>query len=155
MSPRLDERAVAAQTALIDIVRLKLDVSRVTLRLLRDGSINLVAESIAAGVKSMRSGTQEDASRFPTYQYLQDTRDVLVQNDLRDGEIRPPQSLIDEYGTLAQMLAPVIVHHTLVGVISVHQVGRPREWSHGDIGTLKTAATAIGLLEALLAPSVP
>lgn len=146
MPPSADVPVAIAQQALLDALREQLDASRVTLRLLRDKTIQLLAESVASGVKSMRAGTQEDASRFPTYEFLEKTGQILVQDDLRQHEIRPPRSLIDEYGTLAQMLSPILAAEHMIGVISVHQVGRTRKWTETDIAALRAIAAATALL---------
>ena len=88
----------------------------------------------------MHDGTQEDAARYPTYRHLEQTHQVLVQDDLLNHEIRPPQSLIEEYHTHAQMLAPVVCDNSLIGVISVHQVGSPRQWTPADVTALSATA---------------
>jgi maleate isomerase len=136
----------ASWQALLDALREQLDASRATLRLDQNHTVQLVAESVVAGVKSMTAGTQEDASRFPTYDHVAETRQILVQDDLRESEIRPPRSLIDEYGTLAQMVSPVLVADQLAGVISVHQVGRTRRWAETDVAVLRVISAATGLL---------
>ncbi len=146
MPPPDDIPVTGTWQALLDALRDQLDASRVTLRLAQNQTVQLVAESVAAGVKSMSSGTQEDASRFPTYHYLEKTGQILAQDDLRQSETRPPRSLIDEYGTLAQMLSPILVADHMAGVISVHQVGRTREWTEADVAALRVISAATGLL---------
>jgi maleate isomerase len=146
MPPSADLPIAVAQQALLDALREQLDASRVTLRLRRNKTIQLLAESAAPGVKSMHAGTQEDASRFPTYEFLEETGQILVQDDLRQHEIRPPRSLIDEYGTLAQMLSPILTAEHMIGVISVHQVGRTRKWTDPDIAALRAISAVAALL---------
>lgn len=149
MHSATETTTTTAEEALVHALRTYLGSSRVTLRLRRRGQVALVAESLAPGVVSMRTGTQEDAAQFPTYKHLEQTRRVLVQDDLVTDPIRPPQSLIDEYHTNAQMLAPITVGDDMIGVISVHQVGTGRHWRTDEVAALSAAATSVALLERL------
>jgi GAF domain-containing protein len=149
MRSATETSATTAEETLVHALRNYLASSRVTLRLRRGGQVALVAESLAPGVISMRAGTQEDAAQFPTYQHLEHTRQVLVQDDLITDPIRPPQSLIEEYHTNAQMLAPITIGQDMIGVISVHQVGAGRHWGDDEIAALSAAATSVALLERL------
>lgn len=127
--------------------------SRTTVRLLDEGGeLRLVAESLAPGVVSMRTGPVDDPTVYGTYIYLETERRMLIQNDCRTGEPRPPDSLIDYYHVHAQMLAPVIVDGEFVGTISVHLVGETRQWDDEAIGAL---ADARARLEAELADASP
>ena len=133
-------------TTLAASLRGSLDVARVTVRLpTGDGGVGLVAEALGEGVASMRSGPQEDATRFATYEYLAEHRTTLVQGDLLSHPVRPPASLIDFYGTHAQMLAPICADGELVGVLSVHS-SEVREWRDTEVAAAETVARAIGAL---------
>lgn len=127
-------------------LRSSLGVARVTVRLPRpDGGVGLVAEALDEGVVSMRSGPQEDATRFATYEFLAEHRTTLVQGDLVAHPVRPPASLIDFYGTRAQMLAPIRSGEELLGVVSVHSL-EVREWRDTEVAAAETVAGAIGAL---------
>lgn len=116
------------------------DSSRTTLRLLDPwGRLHLVAESCAPGVQSMQEGPQIDPRPYATYQYLEQRRELLVQDDCRTGEPRPPETLISHHRVYAQMLAPVVVRGVFVGTISVHQQERSRRWSQAEIDALAAA----------------
>jgi GAF domain-containing protein len=43
----------------------------------------------------------------------------------------------------AQMLAPIVRDDRLIGVISVHYVPGPRDWSAEDVATLREAAERV------------
>lgn len=132
--------------ALAASLRGSLGAARVTVRLpTRDGGAGLVAEALGEGVRSMRSGPQEDATRFATYEFLAEHRATLVQGDLVAHPVRPPASLIDFYGTRAQMLAPICSEDELVGVVSVHSL-EVREWRDTEVAAAETVALAIGAL---------
>lgn len=114
--------------------------SRTTLRLLDEaGELHLVAEAVAPGTESMRSGPQINPMEHDTYKYLVDRREPLVQDDCRTGEPRPPESLVSHFNVYAQMLAPVLTGDDFRGTISVHCVGRTRSWSPRDLTHLEQA----------------
>ena len=107
----------------------KTHASRTTIRLCAtDGSVPLVAEACAQGVMSMAEVPVKGVVEAPTYRYLIDTQQLLIQDDLRSSHIHPPRSLIDELRVFAQMLAPVIIDGSMVATISVHQQDSPRMW---------------------------
>jgi GAF domain-containing protein len=132
-------------------LRDSLDTARVTVRLRSLDGVGLVAEALGKGVQSMRSGPQEDATRFPTYEFLAQRRETLVQRDLVEHPVRPPASLIDYYGTHAQMLAPICSDGELVGVLSVHSL-EVRDWQDADIAAAEVIARAIAALYASAPP---
>jgi len=114
--------------------------SRTTVRLCgNDGSLDLVAESLAPGAPSMYGGSPAGVREAPTYRYLETEKTLLVQEDCRNAEVAPPVSLLDEYDVRAQMLAPVIIGGRLVATISVHQQGSARRWSPADVAALEEA----------------
>lgn len=132
--------------ALATSLRDSLNTARVTVRLRSlDGGVGLVAEALAEGVQSMHSGPQEDATKFPTYEFLAQRRETLVQRDLVAHPVRPPASLIEYYGTRAQMLAPICSEGELVGVLSVHSL-EVRDWQDVDIAAVELTAKAIATL---------
>ena len=122
------------------------DCSRTTMRIVGvDGSAHLLAECRAdADVPSMagRSGGI-DPRRFPTYTYLEERRELLIQNDTRTDPVSPPPDLIEVHRVHAQMLAPLIVAGDFVGTLSVHLIGRTRDWSEEQIDALRRCRAAI------------
>jgi len=133
--------------ALATALRDSLDTARVTVRLrsLDGEGVGLVAEALADGVRSMHSGPQEDATKFPTYEFLAQRGETLVQRDLVQHPVRPPASLIEFYGTHAQMLAPIRSDGDLVGVLSVHSL-EVRDWQQADIAAAELIARAIAAI---------
>ncbi len=114
--------------------------SRTTVRLReRDGIVGLAAEALADGVPSMRQGPLIDVRAAATYQRLQRTGELLIQDDLRDADPPAPRALVEQHRVLAQMLAPIVRRGEMVGTISVHQVGARRAWSDEDVAALRAA----------------
>jgi maleate isomerase len=117
---------------------------RTTLRLdLPDlGGLDAVAaEAVAPGVQSMRDDASiRNLRGVATVRYLEEQRRPLVQNDCLSDDLAPPKELVELYGVRAQMLAPVVHEGRLAGVISVHHVAGPRQWSTEDVAALQQAA---------------
>lgn len=116
---------------------------RTTLRLQRD-QYAVVAEALAPGAWSIRGDTSIDLTKAATVEFLKRTGTVLVQEDLEAAEPAPPRELIDLYGARAQMLGPVVQDGQLVGIISVHHLAGPREWSPADRQALEDAVAEVG-----------
>ncbi len=124
------------------------DASRTTLRLdLPDQDAGLdavVAEALAPGVRSIRDDTSiRNLRDVSTVRFLEEQRRPLVQKDCLTDDLAPPSELIERYGVKAQMLAPIVRDDRLIGVISVHYVPGPRDWSSEDVAALQEAAERV------------
>lgn len=114
--------------------------SRTTLRLDEPGaSFPVVAEALATGVRSIRDATQIDVRSAPTFLYMATSHELLIQDDLLTATPAAPRQLIELYGARAQMLAPIVMDETLVGIVSVHECRRTRKWLEIDIESLRIA----------------
>lgn len=117
--------------------------SRITLRLDTPGdNFPVVAEALAAGVASIREG-RLDQRNAPTAHRLMETLDVLVQNDTLTADPPPPPELIQFYGTLAQMLGPIVSGNEVIGWLSVHENRGPRDWQADEVEALRTAMARV------------
>jgi GAF domain-containing protein len=122
--------------------------SRVTLRVdTRGEGFPVRAEALAPGVRSIRDASEIDLRRAKTFQFLERERRLLVQSDCLVAEPVVPPELIELYGVRAQMLAPLVRDGRLVGIVSVHHAGTPREWTDEEVAALE--ATAARVLENL------
>ena len=122
--------------------------SRTTLRLdlpNHDAGLDeVVAEALAPGVRSTRGNTSiRNLRDSPPIRFLEEQRTPLVQEDCSRADPAPPPELIELYGVRAQMLAPIVREGRLAGVISVHYVPGPRQWSAEDIAALREAAERV------------
>jgi maleate isomerase len=124
----------------------KTKASRTTLRLdvpERGFHVNgVVAEALAAGVKSIAAETSLQQRKSQTAGYLEQNRTILVQNDCENAVLKPPKELMQIYGTKAQMVAPVVRGADMVGWVSVHYNESSREWSSEDVAALEAAVAA-------------
>ena len=117
--------------------------SRITLRLDTPGdNFPVVAEALAPGVESIRAG-RLDQRNAPTARRLMETLDVLVQSDTLQADPPPPPELIQFYGTLAQMLGPIVADGAVIGWLSVHENRGPRDWQAHEVEALRTAMARV------------
>ena len=135
------------QEIMEDLLR-STDASRTTLRLdlpdQYDGFDVVAAEALAPGVRSISDDTSiRNLRGTSTVRFLEEQRRPLVQNDCLADDLAPPLELIELYGVRAQMLAPIVREGRLAGVISVHYVPGPRQWSAEDIAALREAAERV------------
>src|SRR5262249_51793912 len=101
---------------------------------------DVVAEAIAAGVKSLRGQTAIDQRAAGSIRWLAERHRPLVQADL-SGAVQPapPPELMSVFGVTAQMLGPVVRGGALTGWISVRYEKGVRRWSDADVKALATA----------------
>jgi len=127
------------------------DASRTTLRL--DDAQHgfhiddVAAEALAPGQNSLRGVTSINQRAAATAQWVEKNRRPLVQDDVSQGEPRPPEALVRLYGVRAQMLAPIEREGRLEGWISVHEATRTRRWSAQEQdAALQAAKQVLGAL---------
>ncbi|KZT20413.1 Asp/Glu racemase [Neolentinus lepideus HHB14362 ss-1] len=148
-----DDPALREADAVMEALLGACAASRVTLRLdvpRWNCHVDAVcAEACARGVASLRLDASLNQRAMRTVQWLERTRAVLVQGDLAATEVEPPKALVDVYGVRAQMLAPLVRGEEVYGWVSVHQVGRTRVWTEGEVGELRGAVERVeGILAA-------
>jgi maleate isomerase len=109
---------------------------------------DVAAEALAPGQNSLRGVTSINQRAAATAQWVEKNRRLLVQDDLSQGEPRPPEALVRLYGVRAQMLAPIERDGRLDGWISVHEAGSTRHWSAQEQeAVLHAAKQVLGALE--------
>jgi GAF domain-containing protein len=109
---------------------------------------DVAGEALAPGEPSLRGQTSIDQRAAATAQWVEKNRRLLVQDDLSQGEPRPPEALVRLYGVRAQMLAPIERDGRLDGWISVHEARRTRHWSEQDrAAAMKAVAEVLRALE--------
>jgi maleate isomerase len=138
------EHGEARFERVLDELREATAASRVTLRLDTPGQVfPVVGEALAPGIRSIRDATEIDLRAAKTFQFLEREQRILVQNDCERGDHPAPRELIRLYGVKAQMLAPIVQDHRLVGIVSVHYAPATRRWSANDVTALEDAVARI------------
>lgn len=129
--------------------------SRCTLRrdVPGDRFFPVVEEALAPGVPSIRD-VPADLRSQPVVRALQTSLRQVVHDDTRAASDDPGFHAVMEAfgGVAAQIVTPVVVEGRLAGILSLHQLGRPRAWTERE--TQLAAATAADLA-ALLAAEAP
>jgi maleate isomerase len=137
---------VARFNSLLADLRAKTNASRTTLRLEdaeRGFQIDgVVAESFAPGTNPVAAETSLQQRNSLTAQYLEQHRQVLVQNDSVNASLQFPEELMRIYGTKAHMIAPIVRADKMVGWISVHHDESARQWTREDVVALEAAVDA-------------
>lgn len=120
--------------------------SRVTLR--RDvagpTAFPVVAEALANGVESLRDERTVHLPTQPVVLEAQQGRQV-VQHDCATAYDDPGfQEMLAVYGGLgAQIVTPIVVDGQLVAILSLHQLGAPRQWTADEIASATAAAARV------------
>ncbi len=140
------EQLVGNFKRILDELLAKTNASRTTLRLdvpARGFQVNgVVTEALAPGIKSIAAETSLQQRKSQTAGFLEQNRQILVQNDCANAVPNPPKELMQIYGTKAQMMAPVVRGADMVGWLSVHYNLSTRDWSSEDVAALEAALAA-------------
>jgi GAF domain-containing protein len=123
--------------------------SRVTLRqdLPGDYAFPVTHEALAAGARSLRDERTVDLRTQPVVAELAHGRQV-VQPDSRAAFDEPAfHAMLETYGGLAaQIVTPVLAGGRLAGIVSLHQLERPRDWTQDEIAACTRAAARVAEL---------
>ena len=121
--------------------------TRTTLRRESQGAVfPVVAEALAPGARSISRDDSIDIRAAPTFRFLEEKDEILVQEDCVAGEHAPPPELLELYGVRAQMLAPIKRDGALIAIISVHYAPGPRPWTDDDVAALRRTREAVAQL---------
>lgn len=121
--------------------------SRCTLRedMRGDVAYPVTHEAVAPGVHSIKELTDIDQRKQPVVRHILQHRRQVIQNDASTAyDDREFRRMRQAYGGLAaQIVTPVLADGKLIGIISLHQLGRKREWSNTEIDACQAAASAV------------
>ena len=147
--PGIDNRAVSA---LHEVLRDLLDAtgaSRATLRRDLPGvrPFPVVEEALAPGVPSLRD---ERSVHLPTQPAVLEVKrgHQVVQDDCAAAYDDPAfhRMLVAYGGLAAQIVTPVMREGALEAILSLHQLGAPRRWTHEEVAAASRAAARVGEL---------
>jgi GAF domain-containing protein len=123
--------------------------SRVTLRRgVSDGYFFPVTdEALAPGVASLKEERTVDLRAQPVVREVQQ-RGQVVQENCRAANDDPAfQQMLETYGGLAaQIVTAVVADGSVAAIVSVHQLGSPRQWSKDEADACRLAATRLAEL---------
>lgn len=109
--------------------------SRCTLRLdVPDDFFPVAHEALAPGAPSISDDRTTDLRTAPVVRQLLETGRQVVQDDCASAFDDPDfQRMLGVYGGLAaQIVTPVFVDGRLTAIVSLHQLGAPRQWSEEE-----------------------
>jgi GAF domain-containing protein len=145
----LDGPSSAEIEPVLQAVLAETGASRVTLRRGRSGdyAFPVTDEALAPGVPSLREERTVDLGAQPVAVEVRQGRQV-VQDDCRTAYDDPAfQRMLDTYGGLAaQIVTPVVGNGEVAGILSVHQLARPRRWTEEEATACRRAAERIAEL---------
>ena len=154
-SEAYEQLRAAALEAIISSVRAQVGVDRCTLRLEVPGEyFPVVHESRTPDARTLIGDREVPLQGQPVVETILSGVDQVVQPDTATASEDPAfRTMLRHYGGLgAQIVTPVRDHGRLLGIISLHHLGGPREWSKAE----KDAAfDAVELVRRLVADDAP
>jgi GAF domain-containing protein len=124
--------------------------SRATLRrdIPGDYAFPVTNEACLPGVSSLKEERTVDLKAQPVVHELRKGQQI-VQDDCRTAFDDPAfHRMLEAYGGLAaQIVTPIFKAEELVAILSLHQLGAPRQWGDGEVtAAAQTAEHAAALL---------
>jgi GAF domain-containing protein len=141
----------AALEAIVSTLRAEVAVDRCTLRLdVPDQYFPVVHESLKPGARTLIGDREVSLQGQPVVEAILSGADQVVQPDTATASEDPAfQAMLRHYGGLgAQIVTPVREQGSLLGIISLHHLGGPREWSKDEKDTAFAAAELVRRLVA-------
>jgi GAF domain-containing protein len=122
--------------------------SRVTLRQDVPGDVFPVThEVLADGVGAIKGVPTPDMHRQPVVLEIQQGRQVVQDDCLRASAEPHFREMLELYGGMrSQIVTPVMRGGRVAAIVSLHQLGRTREWSEGEAEAARSAAERVGEL---------
>jgi maleate isomerase len=149
------ELAAAALRGLVERLREMVGVERCTLRLEVPGEyFPVVHEALTPGTATLVGDRVISLRGQPVVNQILAGAEQIVQTDSASASDEPAfQAMLAHYGGLgAQIVTPVRDGEALVGIISLHHLRGPREWSEDELALARSAAR---LVRQILAPPGP
>jgi GAF domain-containing protein len=139
----------ASLDAIVAALREQVGVDRCTLRLEVEGEyFPVVYESRTPGTGSLIGDRKVSLQGQPVVEAILGGAEQVVQPDCASASDDPAfQAMLGHYGGLAaQIVTPVRDGTALLGIISLHHLGSPREWSERELALPRAAADLVRLL---------
>jgi GAF domain-containing protein len=136
----------AALDAIVAALREQVEVDRCTLRLEVEGEyFPVVHEARTPGTGSLIGDRKVSLQGQPVVEAILGGAEQVVQPDCASASDDPAfQAMLGHYGGLAaQIVTPVRKGTTLLGIISVHHLGSPREWSERELALPRAGADLV------------
>jgi GAF domain-containing protein len=141
----------AALESIVVTLRQEVDVDRCTLRLDVAGEyFPVVHESRTASTGTLIGDRGVSLQGQPVVTAILAGAEQVVQRDCPSASDDPAfQAMLAHYGGLgAQIVTPVRDGASLVGIISLHHLGGPRDWSARELALGRAGATLVRRLMA-------
>ncbi len=148
--PASEDLRAAATQAILDRLRIALDVQRCTFRqpVQAAFAFPVTFESRARGMRSLLGDFTIVQTGQPVIVKLLEERKQVVQEDCGITSDDPLfHKMLAHYGRMrAQVVTPFIIGDQLKGVLSIHEVRDARKWSSAEKALAAAAAALIGAI---------
>jgi GAF domain-containing protein len=134
--------------ALLHDLLISTGASRVTLREDRPGDVFPVThETLADGAAPITGVATPDMARQPVVLQVQQGRQVVQDDCLAASDEPHFRTMLELYGGLrAQIVTPVVREGRVAAIVSLHQLGRTRQWTEDEIAKAGATAEQVGEL---------
>jgi GAF domain-containing protein len=131
--------------AVIENLLAQTDASRVTLRQESTGeTFPVTHEALASGVESIRNVTTPNMMAQPVVIAVTSGKQVIQDDCLAASDAPHFHEMLETYGGMrAQIVTPLVRDGQVRAILSLHQLGRVRDWTEDEVALCDTTAAEI------------
>ncbi|MBW4633703.1 MAG: PAS domain-containing protein [Iphinoe sp. HA4291-MV1] len=130
----------------VNEVRQALTTDRVVIyRFNSDWSGTIIAESAVESLVKTLGQTVNDPFREDYIEMYKNGRVRATNNVSKAGFTDCHRKILEDFQIKANLVAPILKNHQLVGLLCAHQCYRPRNWQKSEIDLFKQLAIQVGI----------
>jgi methyl-accepting chemotaxis protein PixJ len=111
-----------------------------------DWSGTIIAESVAPNYRKFLGQTIHDLFREGSVDRYQDGQVQVIPDVSRLGLTRAHRDSLEKLQIKASLIAPIMQHDKLVGLLCAHQCSEPRQWEGEDVDLFAKLSSQLGFV---------
>jgi methyl-accepting chemotaxis protein len=111
-----------------------------------DWSGTIVAESVGSNYRQFMGQTVNDLFREGTIERYQDEQVQVIPDVTRLGLTKTHREILAKFQIKASLIAPILQHGKLVGLLCAHQCANIRDWEPEDVDVFAKLSSQLGFV---------
>lgn len=111
-----------------------------------DWSGTIIAESVGSNYRQFMGQTINDLFREGTIERYQDEQVQVIPDVSRLGLTKTHREILAKFQIKASLIAPILQHGKLIGLLCAHQCATTREWEMDDVDVFAKLSSQLGFV---------
>jgi methyl-accepting chemotaxis protein PixJ len=111
-----------------------------------DWSGTIVAESVGSNYRQFMGQTVNDLFREGTIERYQDEQVQVIPDVTRLGLTKTHREILAKFQIKASLIAPILQHGKLIGLLCAHQCANVRDWEPEDVDVFAKLSSQLGFV---------